>query len=287
MELQRDVAELDARGIKLVTISYDSQEVLRAFTERNGITYTMLSDPDSEVIERFDLLNPVPQWIAEEGGVTPEIEEAAATFVSVVGPNPEWAGIAFPGTFILDPAGEVLERHFEDFYIERNTISSILIRRGEDLTPVEAIRVSTPQLDLTTYPSDSEIAVGNRITLVLNVEPGEDMHVYAPGADDYRVIRLDVEPQPFLRLLPMEYPESEAYYFEPFDETVPVYQSPFTLLQEVVIEGDLESQGQLRGQDTVTINGTFEYQACSETICYTPAALDLSWTIRLRPLVFR
>ena len=287
MELERDAEELEARGIRLVTISYDTGEILRRFTEQHGISYTMLSDPESEAIERFDLLNPVPQWIAAEGGVTPEIEDAAATYVSVVGPNPEWAGIAFPGTFILDPDGKVLERHFEDFYIERNTISSILVRRGEDLAPIEATRVATPELDLTTYSSDSEVAVGTRFTLVLRVEPGEDMHVYAPGADEYRTIRLEIEPQPFLRVLPMEYPESDLYYFEPFDETVPVYEEPFTLLQEVVLEGDPESQGLLRGQNSVTVTGTLEYQACSSTVCYPPAAMDLSWTVSLRPLVFR
>jgi peroxiredoxin len=287
VELQRDVRQLDERGIKLVTISYDSEEILRGFTERNNITFTMLSDPASEVIERFDLLNPVPTWIAEEGGVTPEIEQAVSTYVSVVGPNPEWAGIAFPGTFILDSDGGVLERDFEDFYIERNTISSILLRRGEDLTPVEATRVSTPQFDLTTFPSSSELAPGNRFTLVLNVEPAEGMHIYAPGADNYRVIALDIEAQPFIETLPMEYPESASYYFEPFDETVPVYEEPFTLLQEVVLKGDLESQGMLRGRDSVTISGTLEYQACDAEICYVPASVPLSWTMSLRPLVFR
>jgi peroxiredoxin len=287
VELQRDVEELVSRGIRLVTISYDSEEILRGFTERNGITYTMLSDPASEVIERFDLLNPVPQWIAEDGGVTTETADAAARYVSVVGPNPDWAGIAFPGTFMLDANGIVEERHFEDFYIERNTISSILVRRGEDLAPLEATRVSTPQLNLTTYASDAEVAVGNRVALLLEIEPGEDMHVYAPGAENYRAIRLEIEPQPWLRVSPMDYPPSESYYFEPFDETVPVYQHPFRLLQEVVVEGDLEAQGLLRGRDTVTLNGTLEFQACSETICYSPASLDLSWRLALRPLVFR
>jgi hypothetical protein len=287
VELQRDVRELDERGIKLATISYDSQEILRSFTERNDITFTMLSDPESEVIERFDLLNPVPEWIGIDGGVTPENQEAVETYVSVRGPNPEWAGIAFPGTFILDPSGEVLERHFEDFYIERNTVSSVLVRMGEDLEPAEATRVSTPQFELTTYSSNPALAVGNRFTLVLDFEPGEDIHIYAPGANDYRVVALEVEPQPFLDILPMTYPESEPYYFEPFDETVPVYQEPFTLLQEVVLKGDLESQGLLRGQDSVTINGTLQYQACDETVCYSPGSVPLSWTMELRSLVFR
>jgi hypothetical protein len=121
---------------------------------------------------------------------------------------------------------------------------------------------------------------------MLAIDPHEGMHVYAPGADDYRVVSLRVEPQPFLTVLPAIYPESTDYYFEPFDETVPVYEEPVEIVQEMLLQGDLESQGLLRGQESITIDGVFEYQACSETICYPPEAVDLSWTIPLRQLVF-
>jgi hypothetical protein len=85
----------------------------------------------------------------------------------------------------------------------------------------------------------------------------------------------------------MSYPASTDYYFEPFKETVPVYEQPFELVQELILEGSLAAQQALRGQENVTINGTFEYQACSDTICYPPQTLELSWTIPLRSLLFR
>jgi hypothetical protein len=121
---------------------------------------------------------------------------------------------------------------------------------------------------------------------MLGIAPKGGNHVYAPGANDYRVIRLEVESQPNLTVLPMTYPPSTDYYFEPFDETVPVYEEPFELVQELILEGSLEAQQALRGQDSITVTGTFEYQACSETICYTPESLELAWTIPLRALVF-
>jgi hypothetical protein len=155
------------------------------------------------------------------------------------------------------------------------------------MAPVDATRISTPQFDLTTYLSDREAAVGTRITVVLDVEPGDGMHIYAPGAENYQVIGLEIDPEAFLDVLPMEYPPSGEYYFEPFDETVPVYEEPFTLLQQVVIKGDLESQGLLRGRDTVTLTGTLRYQACDAAICYVPGSAPLTWTVSLRSLVFR
>ena len=232
-------------------------------------------------------MNPVPEWAFGETSDNPDVQADIATFVSVVGPRENMIGMAFPGTFMLDTEGRVTSRYFENSYIERNTVSSIVVRLGEAEVPVRAAEIAMPQLVLTTYATEPTIAPGNRFAVVLDVEPIDGMHVYAPGASDYRVVGIEIEPDPNLIVLPMAYPDSTDYYFEPFDETVPVYEQPFELVQELILDGSLEAQGRLRGQQDVTISGTFEYQACSDEICYPPEALELSWTIPLRALVFR
>jgi peroxiredoxin len=270
----------------LAAISYDARPAITAFAEQNGITFPMLSDEGSETIRRYGILNPVAEWALGPNSEDPAMKADIQTYVSVVNPSARMVGIAFPGTFMLDPEGRVTSRHFEELYIERNTVSSVLLRRGDAAEPVNAVRLSTAQVDITTFPTDAEVAPGNRFALVLDFEPKPGMHVYAPGAEKYRVIRLLLEPQPYLTVLPMSYPESEIYYFEPFDERVPVYQKPFSLVQELVLEGTLEAQAQLRGRENVTVAGTLEYQACSDTICYPPQSVALSWTLALRPLAF-
>ena len=247
----------------------------------------MFSDVGSIVIRRFDLLNPVPEWGLEEGLDDPELKEKFNTFVSVTRPNAIFVGIAFPGTFVLDTNAVVKERHFQDFYIERNTVSSVLLRRGENIEPVSATQISTTQFDLISYSSNAEIAVGNRFSLVMDIRPSEGMHVYAPGADQYTVIALNLNPNPYIHLLPMSYPQSEDYYFEPFDETTPVYMKPVRLLQEIILDGTPETQRALRGQDTITLTGVLDYQACDEELCYPPASIPVSWTMKLKDLVFR
>jgi hypothetical protein len=246
----------------------------------------MLSDVGSETIRRFELLNPVPEWAFSENADDPDVQADVATYVSIFNPTENMIGMAFPGTFMLNPDGRVTSRYFENLYIERNTVSSVIMRLGEASDPVRAARISMPQLELTTYASEATIAVGNRFAVMLGIVPNEGIHVYAPGADDYRIINLAVEEQPNLTVLPMSYPPSTDYYFEPFDETVPVYEQPFELVQELILEGDMQAQQALRGQENITVNGTFEYQACSDTICYPPEELELSWTIPLRALVF-
>ena len=193
--------------------------------------------------------------------------------------------MAFPGTFMLDRQGRVTSRFFEDFYVERNTTSSLMVKLGRGTAPVAATKISTSHLHVTTYASDPAVATGNRFALVVEIEPRARMHVYAPGANDYRIVALTVAPQPFVRLLPVAYPPSEIYVFEPLNERVPVYQKPFTLLREVILEGHPEAQTALRGKETLIISGTLDYQACDDKVCFNPVSVPLSWRLALRPLV--
>jgi peroxiredoxin len=284
VELQSRIEDIRKQGLGLAAISYDSQQIHAAFAKQRGITFPLLSDAGSATIKKYGLLNPVPEWAAGTKAADPAVQAEVQKYVSVVKPNPAMIGMAFPGTLILDRQGRVTSRFFEDFYIERNTVSSILMRLGR-AGQVTGTRVSTAHFELATYPSDSAIAPGNRFGLALEVKPGPRMHVYAPGASNYRVIALKLDPMPFVRTIPMKYPASEVYHFKPLDERVPVFQRPFTLVQEVVIEGNPQAQAALRGKESITLTGTLEYQACDDKICYNPASIPLSWTLSLRPLV--
>ena len=277
--------ELREKGLGLAAISYDRPEILAAFAKQRGITFSLLSDAGSATIKRYGILNPVPEWAIGPDKDDPAVKAAVQKYVSVGNARAEMVGIAFPGTFILDRQGHVASRYFEDFYIERNTISSIMLRLRDKAAPVAGAKISTGQLDVTTYPSESAIAPGNRFSIAFDVTPHPGIHVYAPGAKNYRVIALNIATQPFVRLLPMKYPASQTYLFKPLNERVPVYQRPFTLVQEVILEGTPQAQASFRGRDSVTLSGTLEYQACDDKICYNPASIPISWTLSLRPLV--
>ena len=284
MELQGRVKELRDKGLGLAVISYDSPEIVAAFSKQRGITFPLLSDAGSATIKRYGILNPVPGWALGPDKDDPVVRAEVQKYVSGNQARPDMVGMSFPGTFILDRRGRVTSRFFEDFYVERNTASSIMARLG-DKAPVAGTKVSTGQLEITTYPSDAAVAPGNRFALAFEIQPHSGIHVYAPGAKDYRVIALKIEPQPFVRLLPMKYPASQIYFFKPLNERVPVYQKPFTLVQEVILEGTPQAQAAFRGKDSVMLNGTLEYQACDDKICFNPTSVPLSWALTLRPIV--
>ena len=113
------------------------------------------------------------------------------------------------------------------------------------------------------------------------------MHVYAPGAKGYRAISLSIEPNPLVRILLLEYPASEIYFFKVLNEHVPVFQKPFRLVQGLILEDTPEARAALGGKENVTVKGTLEYQACNDTTCFLPVSVPLTWTMTLRPHIVR
>jgi len=272
----------------IATISYDSVEIVSAFSKQRGITFPMLSDAGSATIRQYGLLNPLVEQALGPNRNDPMVKAEVEKYVSGVGARPEMAGMAFPGTLVVDLQGRVTSRFFEDFYIDRNTVSSLLVKLGSNTdSSVAATKVSTNHLDMTTYASDAALAPGNRFSLIAAVAPHVRLHVYAPGAEKmgYRVISLKLDPHPQVHVLTAKYPASEIYYFKPLKERVPVFQKPFQLVQELTLDGTPASQEALRGKEDLTISGTLQYQACDDKICYNPVSVPLSWKFSLRNLV--
>jgi hypothetical protein len=264
VELQSRLDEITNRGLGVASVLYDSPETIKTFADARGIQLPVLSDVGSEVIQRYDLLNR-------------EMEPGTRTY-----------GIPYPGTFILDTSGVVTERFFEQRYQERFTVSSIMTRLSDPATGAErdATRIETDHLEALSYATDAVVAPGNRFALVLDVTPKPDMHVYAPGDHSYSVINLRVNAPEFVQLHDIEYPPAGTYRFEPLDETVPVYEEPFRIVQEVTIPMSREIAALASEPGArLTIEGTLEYQACDHEICYVPAEVPVSWDFEWRALV--
>jgi peroxiredoxin len=285
VDLQSRVDALRAQGLGVAAISYDPVPTLAEFAARRHITLPLLSDAGSATIKAFGILNPLPEMAFGPDKDDPDVVAELQKYVAGGRPSPTWAGIAFPGTFVLDTKGRVLSRFFEDYYVERSTFSNIMLRMGHGVAPVAATNVAGSHLNITTYPSDGNIAPGNRFSIVVNVEPQKGVHVYAPGASGYKVIGISIKPQPAVRVLPASYPKSEVYFFKPLNERVPVFQKPFTLVQELVLEGTPAAQASYRGKESITIEGSLDYQACDDKVCFNPVSVPLSWTMRLKTLV--
>ena len=274
MELQSRYADLRERGLGLAVVTYDPAESLAAFATAHGITFPLLSDEGSATIREFGLLN-------EEMDPARAPAERQAMMRRLY-------GIPHPGTLMLDPGGRVTARFFETALQERFTASSIAVRLGDVVAGADrdATRIETDHLEALAWATDDVVAPGNRLSLVIDVIPKPDMHVYAPGDHGYQVIRLRMTSPEFLRSHEVSYPPPETYRFEPLGETVPVYRDRFRLVQDVTIPARPEVVGLAAEPGAaLRVEAMLEYQACDHEVCYLPQAVSLSWDLSWRPLV--
>ena len=60
MQLQKDIKQFEQAEIQIVGVSYDSVDILGSFAQQKEITYPLLSDTRSKVIDGFKLRNRRP-----------------------------------------------------------------------------------------------------------------------------------------------------------------------------------------------------------------------------------
>ena len=104
--MQKDLKKLEAAKIQVVAISYDSTEVLKAFAEKQNITYPLLSDADSKTIVAYALKN--PETVGKKYGKI------------------DLDGVPYPGTILVDQEGVVRAKLFVDGYKERHSVAQLL-----------------------------------------------------------------------------------------------------------------------------------------------------------------
>ena len=102
MDVNEGLADITKRGYRVAALSYDKPEILAAFTEKRHIAYTLLSDPTSEVIDRYKLRD--PQYP----------------------PGNRAFGVPRPIIFILDTRGVIRAKLFEETYKTRPPVSAVV-----------------------------------------------------------------------------------------------------------------------------------------------------------------
>jgi DsbC/DsbD-like thiol-disulfide interchange protein len=152
----------------------------------------------------------------------------------------------------------------------------LLVAAAAQAQPIKAAgkpmvtQISTDHLRIR-YANELVRKTDGALTFVVEIEPRPGMHVYAPGADDYRIISVEIDEQSALRLRPLQYPASEIYHFLPLNERIPVYQKPFAL--------KLDASAQT-SREELAVTGRLEYQACDDKVCFAPVSVPLEWTVR-------
>ena len=130
----------------------------------------------------------------------------------------------------------------------------------------------TPHLTFTASIAPDVVKTGSRLTLVVDIAPKRQMHVYAPGTN-YRAITVTLDKNPSLRLSKAEYPKPEIFIFKPLKEQVLVYSQPFKLRMNIGVGQIPKRAARLK------VTGTLSYQACDDKVCYLPESVPLEWNL--------
>ena len=110
--MQKNRKSIEAAGVKVVGISYDSVDVLKGFAEKQNIAFPLLSDPDSRTILAYSLKN--KEMVGKKYGKI------------------DLDGVPYPGTLLVDKDGVIRAKLFVDGYRERHSVEE-LIRAAEKL----------------------------------------------------------------------------------------------------------------------------------------------------------
>jgi len=238
------------QGLGVVAISYDNRDILKHFADRMGISYPLLSDTGSQIIKSFGILNT-------------NLTEDHFLY-----------GIPFPGTYIVDPQGKVVSKYFEQWHRQRFTADTILVKEF-GLDGVQKTQMSTDHLTVNASVSQNAVRPGNRISIFLDIDLPDKMHLYAPGAEGYKAVSLNIQEDPMLKIHDSEYPEAKMMYLEVIKEQVPIYDHKVRISRDVTLSPGYRAAN-------FTISGEFSYQACDDKICYLPVQVPLKFELEMQ-----
>ncbi len=269
MQLQKSLPELREAGYEVFAISNDTVERLADFAEQHGITYSLLSDEDSTVIRAFGIMNTL---------IRPD-----------EGMDNHYYGIPYPGTYITDQAGIVVDKDFHQHHSRRLSGRGLLHRvlgtLPEQYADTPEVISESNEVTFTTSLVDPTIMLEVISVLVCRLHIAAGRHIYAPGAPEAFTpasLRFHGEG---IRFGEPAWPQPQQLNMTDLNIQVPVYEQEVTISVPVTATSSLIHLGHDLEQSSAKITIVCTYQACDELSCGLPATIESTLTVPLEELV--
>ena len=269
VELQGVVSELRTAGYEPFAISNDPIARLAEFAERYGIGYSLLSDEDSAVIRRFGILNTL---------IRPD-----------EGRSMRWYGIPYPGTYVTDSRGIIVDKDFHQHHARRASGRALLHRLLGTVPPPagEAVRAvaSGPDAVLEAYLADEALRLEVISTLVCRLTIREGVHVYAPGSPAaFTPARLAVSGHG-IRAGEASWPTASDLRLPALDVTAKVWEGVVVVTVPITATSEVIRLGHGLDRSSVDVRVEIGFQACDEDACGLPQRVNAELRIPLATLV--
>ena len=252
----------------MYAVSYDPVDVLADFSDAHDITYPLLADVGSRVITELGILN--TSVVAERQAYGRIVEE-------------RHRGIPYPGTFVLDGDGIVIDRHFEDSHRIRPTTRSLLAPLDVDVTPEVVVTATSPGVEIRVSADDKRISANQLQRVVVEMAFDEGSHGYVePIPAGYTALSIEITGGDDLRVNNPQIPTGSSFTVEGLDEDFFVIEGNVRMEGSFYIVSGRDTAGDAGEQIDVTVS--FAYQVCTAETCFMPERIGVSLPIdRARP----
>ena len=244
-------------------ISYDDQETLSEFADKQSIPYPLLSDIDSEVIRLFGILN----------------EQVTANDAMLY-------GIPYPGVYVTDEQGVVVRKFFHDSYKKRDSAELYLDAALGQLTLQEdapATQGGDEEIKLTVavHGGKGTIRQGVIRHLLVRFELPEGLHIYGPPVPEGMVAtQVDISGPEGFRVMPPELPPTDTLVLPDIAE-LNVWHGTVDMVYPFYATGELASECRPLDVPSVDIHVSVRYQACTDSECLLPRSETLTLNLEL------
>ena len=242
-------------GVRLYALSYDEPDALADYATAHDTTFTMLSDPNSEVITSFGILNTL---------IPPD--------------DHPWYGLPFPGAYVIDADGTIVAKFFEHNFAARSGPEQMLAAAlGQEFAVAAAQRpVDKVSAEVTINGDRLPMGVTRHIVATFRVPEGQ--HLYSDPVPDGLVaaaIELD-DIDGILSYEPLG-PPTSPLTLAGSGETLQTYEGDVVLRLPVT-----QNARQMHKDDQgryVMISGRVRWQACNDFECFGPESMPFSFRV--------
>jgi len=267
VELRDAQEKFREAGVALYAISYDDRKVLAELAETLGIEYPLLSDIDSSVIRDYGILN---TQVEPNDGIL--------------------YGIPYPGAYVTDEDGVVVEKFFRDSYKRRESAENLIEAALGRLLPGDGEPTAIggePEVRLTAslHGGGGTLKQGAQRKLVVRFELGEGLHVYGdPVPEGMRPTRIEVTGPPGVKVGEPSFPPTERLRIDALDLELPVWGGSFDVVIPVYATSELASECHPVERTRATLEVTVHYQACNDSTCLLPKSETLLLEVPVLPV---
>lgn len=243
-------------GVRLYTLSYDEPDALADYAEAHGVTFTMLSDPSSEVIKAFGILNTL---------IPPD--------------DHPWYGIPFPGAYAIDAEGTIVAKFFEHNFAVRPGPEQMLAAALGEAFEVESSNAPAETVSVEVALDGDRLPMGVTREIVATFRVPESQHLYGePAPEGLVAAAIEVDDTPGILTYTPVAPPTSPLTLTGSAETLQIYDGDVALRLPVAQNGRHMVKDD-DGRRYVTVSGRVRWQACDDKECFQPASEPFSFRV--------